>query len=407
MTVPLPVSEVLLAQNMYQPSHTQNINRMNLRHTILCLAASLLAAGCSSVKSIFGGGDKTPTSSTTTHHHRTTNSWHVATSTTDTTHRMDAGLDSVKDSLPDHSWGQLSPEIPAAEHPQFTFGETESANIRIPLRYNNPFTGSDNQLVLSSDALNETFHYPYPGKVISPFGARGRSNHTGMDIKAVPSDTIRAAWSGVVRMSKPYSGYGNVVVIRHYNGMETVYAHQTRNLVKVNDVVRGGDPIGLAGRTGRATTEHLHFEIRIAGQPINPALIVDPDSRTLRENRVYYCYNRNGQISVTTEPKPGFLLTDNDQRASDAVVASSTLASKASSIASQTASQSTTESKSSTSSKKATSATSSSKQYHTVKHGETLSHIAVNNSTTVAKLCALNHIKPTTVLQIKQKIRVR
>lgn len=74
--------------------------------------------------------------------------------------------------------------------------------------------------------------------------------HTGVDIKAVPNDTIRAAFSGVVRMSKPYSGYGNIIVIRHYNGMETAYAHNSRNLVTVNDVVKAGDPIALAGRTG-------------------------------------------------------------------------------------------------------------------------------------------------------------
>lgn len=99
--------------------------------------------------------------------------------------------------------------------------------------------------------------------------------HTGVDIKAVPNDTIRAAFSGVVRMSKPYSGYGNIIVIRHYNGMETAYAHNSRNLVTVNDVVKAGDPIALAGRTGRATTEHLHFEFRVANQALNPSLLLE------------------------------------------------------------------------------------------------------------------------------------
>ena len=72
--------------------------------------------------------------------------------------------------------------------------------------------------------------------------------HTGIDIKAVPNDTVRAALPGVVRMSKYYSGYGNLVLIRHYNGIETVYAHNSKNLVRVNDAVEAGDPIAPAGR---------------------------------------------------------------------------------------------------------------------------------------------------------------
>ena len=145
----------------------------------------------------------------------------------------------VSDSLPETETPKKLPyRYPL---PRMTFGETESANVRIPMSLNNPFPPSG-ELEIPLAELESDFCYPYPGKQISGFGYRGRSMHTGVDIKAVPNDTIRAAFSGVVRMSKPYSGYGNIIVIRHYNGMETAYAHNSRNLVTVNDVVKAGDP---------------------------------------------------------------------------------------------------------------------------------------------------------------------
>ena len=163
----------------------------------------------------------------------------------------------------------LLPVFPDKNRPEMTFGDLESANVRIPLKYNNPFPSSG-ELVLPLGEHENEFCYPYSGKLISPFGYRGSRMHTGIDIKAVPNDTVRAALPGVVRMSKYYSGYGNLVLIRHYNGIETVYAHNSKNLVRVNDAVEAGDPIALAGRTGRATTEHVHFEVRIASEPFNP-----------------------------------------------------------------------------------------------------------------------------------------
>ena len=80
-------------------------------------------------------------------------------------------------------------------------------------------------------------------------------------------------------MSKPYYAYGNLVVIRHANGLETIYSHNCKNLVRSGDVVKAGQPIGLTGRTGRATTEHVHFETRINGQHFNPNLIFDLKER--------------------------------------------------------------------------------------------------------------------------------
>lgn len=97
-----------------------------------------------------------------------------------------------------------------------------------------------------------------PGaKVISAYGTRG--GHSGADIKTCAKDTIRAAFDGVVRMSKPYYAYGNLVVVRHANGLETIYSHNFKNLVQSGDTVKAGQPIGLTGRTGRATTEACAF----------------------------------------------------------------------------------------------------------------------------------------------------
>ena len=121
-----------------------------------------------------------------------------------------------------------------------------------------------------------------PGaKVISPYG--GRRRHSGVDLKTKPKDNVLAAFDGVVTRSSPYSGYGNCIVIRHAYGFETLYSHQYKNLVKVGDKVRAGQVIGLTGRTGRATTEHLHFEVKYRGTRLNPAIIFDHGKRGLQQ----------------------------------------------------------------------------------------------------------------------------
>lgn len=128
---------------------------------------------------------------------------------------------------------------------------------------------------------DEAFAFPLPGgKVISPYGGR-RKHHSGTDIKTCANDTIVAAFDGIVRMAKPYAAYGNMIVVRHYNGLETLYSHNSKNLVKPGDEVKAGQPIALTGRTGRATTEHLHFEVRINGQHFNPNILFDFNTREL------------------------------------------------------------------------------------------------------------------------------
>lgn len=123
--------------------------------------------------------------------------------------------------------------------------------------------------------------YPLPGgKVISPYA--GKRNHSGVDLKTKPNDQIVAAFDGVVTMSGPFSGYGNCIRIRHAYGFETLYSHQSRNFVKVGQKVKAGEVIGLTGRTGRATTEHLHFEVKFRGKRLNPAVLFDHGKRVLK-----------------------------------------------------------------------------------------------------------------------------
>ena len=126
--------------------------------------------------------------------------------------------------------------------------------------------------------------YPLPGaKVISPYkNNRGSHRHTGVDLKTKANDPIYAVGDGVVTMSKNYSGYGKCIIIKHADGTETLYAHNSKNYVKEGEKVKSGQKIALTGRTGRATTEHLHFEVRKNGKPVNPMSLLEKLSKKTR-----------------------------------------------------------------------------------------------------------------------------
>jgi len=113
-----------------------------------------------------------------------------------------------------------------------------------------------------ADTVLSGYFSPIRGKVISPFGYRGKHFHSGTDIKLQHGDTVRAAFSGLVTKACPYSGYGNLVILKHPNNVETYYSHLSKCIVHIGDSVMAGQVVGLGGRTGRATTDHLHFEIR-------------------------------------------------------------------------------------------------------------------------------------------------
>lgn len=156
-----------------------------------------------------------------------------------------------------------------------------------------------NRFLVRLDRLSpDEWAFPLPGaKVISPYACRKRRSHTGTDLKTSPNDTIRSAFSGVVRMSKAYGAYGNVVVVRHDNGLETVYSHNSRNLVRVGQAVEAGAPLALTGRTGRASTAHLHFEVRLNGEHFDPSLIFDWSGGTLRP-RCLECVKKGASVSL-------------------------------------------------------------------------------------------------------------
>lgn len=156
----------------------------------------------------------------------------------------------------------------------------------------NPFEKSNEYRMNLAHFNPGEWSYPLPGsKVISPYG--GKRRHSGVDIKTVPNDKILAAFDGKVTMSGPYYGYGNCIVIKHANGLETLYSHQSKNIVKVGEMVKAGQVIGLTGRTGRATTEHLHFEVKFMGKRFDPAVIFDHLNRSLKQDMVVFTKNGN------------------------------------------------------------------------------------------------------------------
>ena len=150
-----------------------------------------------------------------------------------------------------------------------------------PDEVNDPFTIT-NTFRLDLEKIEEkAWAYPLPdARVISPYG--GARRHSGVDLKTKPNDEIYAAFDGEVVASGPYYGYGNCIRIKHAYGLETLYSHQSKNMVKKGDKVKAGQVIGLTGRTGRATTEHLHFEVSFGGKRLDPAIIFDHGNHKLK-----------------------------------------------------------------------------------------------------------------------------
>lgn len=150
-----------------------------------------------------------------------------------------------------------------------------------PDEVNDPFTITNTFRLDLEKIEDKTWSYPLPeARVISPYG--GARRHSGVDLKTKPNDEIYAAFDGEVVASGPYYGYGNCIRIKHAYGLETLYSHQSKNMVKKGDKVKAGQVIGLTGRTGRATTEHLHFEVSFGGKRLDPAIIFDHSNHKLK-----------------------------------------------------------------------------------------------------------------------------
>ncbi len=265
---------------------------------------------------------------------------------------------------------------------QSLFTPLEYQHVRVRGMFSLPSGG----LEIDLDSLSGDFTYPILGKLISDYGMRRGRPHTGIDLKAMRGDTIRAVLPGVVRMSRLYSSYGNIVVLRHSCGLETVYSHNTLNLVSPDDSVSTGQPIALAGRTGRATTEHLHFEVRAAGEPIDPKLLVDPQTQTIRTGKLYITQKNSRIVAATSKPS-----------LDEAVAVSDSLSSADSLARSQAVATS-----------KSTQPTSSPKPvYHTVRRGEVLGTIARKYGTSISKITKLNNLKSPDKIREGQKLRIK
>ena len=225
------------------------------------------------------------------------------------------------------------------------------------------------------------FSMPTTSRVItSNFGSRWGRQHKGLDIKVYIGDTIRAAFSGKVRIVRyEGGGYGKYIVIRHNNGLETIYGHLSKQLVEENQEVRAGEVIGLGGNTGRSTGSHLHFETRLCGVALNPALMFD-----FREQDVtgdYYAFNKStyddeSANATRIRGKQDGSMLAKDNSADDYSTNNRT-----------------------------TSGLDDQVLYHKVAKGETLESIARKRGVTVDKICKLNHITPRMRLRPGQIIR--
>ena len=210
---------------------------------------------------------------------------------------------------------------------------------------------------------------PTPSRVVtSNFGNRWGRPHKGLDIKVYIGDTIRAAFSGKVRIVRyEAGGYGKYIVIRHPNGLETIYGHLSEQLVIENQSVKAGEVIGLGGNTGRSTGSHLHFETRLCGVALNPALMFDFRNQDVTGD--YYVYNVNTYDEESVEATRLRGKVGNGGYTRDLV-----------------------QNGEPGSYKDKKHADNDELLYHKVKNGETLASIAKLRGVTVEKICSLNHL---------------
>ena len=216
------------------------------------------------------------------------------------------------------------------------------------------------------------YHCPYQGTVHphGKYGPRRRRQHQGVDLPLKTGDPVYATFCGRVRISQyNKGGYGNLVIIRHDNGLETYYGHLSERMVEPGQWVEAGQIIGLGGSTGRSTGPHLHFETRYYGQSFDPERLIDFKNGTLSretfllKKSFFSIYSNAGQDfedEIANEEQ------DKKEAAEKAAM-----------------------------------------KYYKIRSGDTLRAIARRHGTTVANLCRLNGIKSTTILRIGRSLRVR
>ncbi|HNS42012.1 MAG TPA: M23 family metallopeptidase [Taishania sp.] len=261
------------------------------------------------------------------------------------------------------------------DHPDLDLKQHWDNNVVFPSGYSNSMANfNDTIWMCVLRDINDEFVVPVPGALTSEYKFRGRRHHRGVDLDLETGDTVVAAWSGKVRYAKyNEGGFGNLVIIRHDNGLETLYAHNSKLLVKPNQNVKAGTPIALGGNTGHSYGSHLHFEVRFFDLPMNPEEIIDFQNKTCRsENLLIH------RSLFIPSAKPSFETTPTTTSPTMNVAAP--LAVKAS---------------------------TSTNKYYKIRSGDTLSSIAAKHHTTISKLCQLNGIRQTTVLQVGRNLRIR
>lgn len=221
----------------------------------------------------------------------------------------------------------------------------------------------DNYKLFSFRAVLEDFNLPYRGKIISHFGNRRGRMHTGTDIKLNRGDTIVACFDGIVSRASSYYGYGKMVVLDHTHQLQTYYAHLSTILVKSGDTIRTGQPIGLGGRTGRATTDHLHFEIRENGKAYNSEMVFDYENGVIRPE----VFEKENLAELFRKPAPAA----RENRPHEALANAGEIPAE-----------------------------------YIIKAGDSLWKIARRFSLSVSSLCELNNMTTTTVLKIGNVLKL-
>lgn len=250
-------------------------------------------------------------------------------------------------------------EIEMEEKENLMFPADELYGSNWENRWVDPFRGAAKVNFPDSFAIDcSSFVYPIAidsmARITSKYGPRRRRMHKGIDLKVLKGDTIRAAFNGKVRIKAfERRGYGYYVVLRHPNGLETIYGHLSKILVEENQIVRAGETIGLGGNTGRSTGSHLHFETRFLGIAINPIYMFDFPKQDIVADT--YTFRKTKSVKRAGS---------HDTQVADGAI-----------------------------------------RYHKVKSGDTLSRIAKLRGVSVSTLCKLNRIKPTTTLRIGQVLR--
>lgn len=244
---------------------------------------------------------------------------------------------------------------------------TENPSAQLYDDWNNVYAHRATELPDSFRINLRNFCMPTTNRVItSKMGPRWGRMHKGLDIKVYIGDTIRAAFSGKVRIKKyERAGYGKYLVIRHNNGLETIYGHMSDWLVEENQVVKAGQPIGLGGNTGRSTGSHLHFETRLCGVALNPALLFDFVNQDVTAD--YYMFRKETFEHESVAINKNLVLEGG----------------RSNELARETADKN---------DRNRNVREFSETKYHKVSVGETLTSIAKRRGTTVAQLCKLNHL---------------